>query len=77
MPRSQVGFPTKRRLWLSSTPIATRGQNIDDYDDNPAIDDLLQAMERDDIDDPSDITTAWWNDWKKSLADAISHTTLT
>lgn len=47
----------------------TRTDNIDDYDDNPAIDDLLQTMERDDIDDPSDITTTWWNDWKKSLAE--------
>lgn len=47
----------------------TRTDNINDYDDNPAIDDLLQAMERDDIDDPSDITTAWWNNWKKSLAE--------
>lgn len=46
----------------------TRTDNINDYDDNPAIDDLLQAMERNDIDDPSDITTQWWNDWKKSLA---------
>lgn len=65
------------RSWLSHEEAAlvvinadrnTRTDNIDDYDDNPAIDDLLQAMERDDIDDPSDITTAWWNDWKKSLA---------
>ena len=46
----------------------TRTDNIDDYDDNTAIDDLIRAMERDDIDDPSDITTAWWNNWKKSLA---------
>lgn len=66
------------RQWLSHEEAAlvvinadrnTRTDNIDDYDDNPAIDDLLQAMERDDIDDPSDITTAWWNNWKKSLAE--------
>lgn len=66
------------RSWLSHEEAAivvinadrnTRTDNIDDYDDNPAIDDLLQAMERDDIDDPSDITTAWWNNWKKSLAE--------
>ena len=31
----------------------TRTDNIDDYDDNPVIDDLLQAMERDNIDDQS------------------------
>lgn len=66
------------RSWLSHEEAAivvinadrnTRTDNIDDYDDNPAIDDLLQAMERDDIDDPSDITTQWWNNWKKSLAE--------
>ena len=65
------------RSWLSHEEAAivvinadrnTRTDNINDYDNNPAIDDLLQAMERDDIDDPSDITTQWWNDWKKSLA---------
>ena len=65
------------RSWLSHEETAlvvinadrnTRTDNINDYDDNPAIDDLLQAMERDEIDDPSDITTQWWNDWKKSLA---------
>ena len=64
------------RSWLSHEEAAlivinadrnTRTDNIDDYDDNPAIDDLLRAMERDGIDDPSDITTAWWNNWKKSL----------
>ena len=66
------------RTWLTHEEAAlvvinadrnTRTDNIDDYDDNPAIDDLLQAMERDDIDDPSDITTRWWNNWKKSLAE--------
>lgn len=66
------------RSWLSHEEAAlivinadrnTRTDNINDYDDNPAIDDLLQAMERDDIDNPSDITTAWWNNWKKSLAE--------
>lgn len=65
------------RSWLSHEEAAivvinadrnTRTDNINDYDDNPAIDDLIRAMERDDIDDPSDITTAWWNNWKKSLA---------
>lgn len=66
------------RTWLTHEEAAlvvinadrnTRTDNINDYDDNPAIDDLLQAMERDEIDDPSDITTQWWNDWKKSLAE--------
>lgn len=66
------------RSWLTHEEAAlivinadrnTRTDNIDDYDDNPAIDDLLRVMERDDIDDPSDITTAWWNNWKKSLAE--------
>ena len=65
------------RSWIPNKNVAivvinadrnTRTDNINDYDDNPAIDDLLQAMERDEIDDPSDITTQWWNDWKKSLA---------
>ena len=65
------------RSWIPNKDVAivvvnadrnTRTDNINDYDDNPAIDDLLQAMERDEIDDPSDITTQWWNDWKKSLA---------
>lgn len=66
------------RSWLSHEEAAlvvinadrnTRTDNINNYDDNPAIYDLLQAMERDDIDDTSDITTTWWNDWKKSLAE--------
>lgn len=65
------------RSWIPNKDVAvivinadrnTRTDDINDYDDNPAIDDLLQAMKRDNIDDPSDITTQWWNDWKKSLA---------
>lgn len=65
------------RSWLTHEEAAlivinadrnTRTDNIDDYDDNPVINDLLQAMKRDDINDPNDITTTWWNDWKKSLA---------
>lgn len=60
------------RSWLSHEEAAivvinadrnTRTDNIDDYDDNPAIDDLLQAMERDDIDDPNDINNAWLEEW--------------
>ena len=60
------------RSWLSHEEAAivvinadrnTRTDNIDDYDDNPAIDDLLQAMERDDIDDPNDINSAWLEEW--------------
>lgn len=60
------------RSWLSHEEAAlvvinadrnTRTDNINDYDDNPAIDDLLQAMERDDIDDPNDINSAWLEGW--------------
>ena len=31
--------------------------------DNPVINDLLQAMEKHDIDDPSDINSAWLEEW--------------
>ena len=41
----------------------TRTDNIDDYDDNPIINDLLQDMEKYDIDDPSYISTEWWEGW--------------
>ena len=77
-PVSQDTDAEDPRAWLTHEEAAlvvinadrnTRTDDINDYDDNPAIDDLLRAMERDDIDDPSDITTAWWNNWKKSLAE--------
>lgn len=60
------------RSWLSHKEAAlvvinadrnTRTDDINDYDDNPVINDLLQAMEKHDIDDPSDISTAWWEAW--------------
>lgn len=60
------------RSWLSHEKAAivvinadrnTRTDNINDYDDNPVINDLLQDMEKYDIDDPSDISTEWWEGW--------------
>lgn len=60
------------RSWLSHEEAAlvvinadrnTRTDNINDYDDNPVINDLLQAMEKHDIDDPSDINSAWLEEW--------------
>lgn len=41
----------------------TRTDNINDYDDNPVINDFLQDMEKYDIDDPSDISTEWLEGW--------------
>lgn len=73
------------RSWLSHEEAAlvvinadrnTRTDNIGDYDDNPAIDDLLQAMERDDIDDPSDTPPRGGTTGRRVLPSAIFHTTL-
>ena len=66
------------RSWLTHEEAAlvvinadwhTQTDNIDDYDDNPVINDLLQAMEQAEIDDPRDITPAWWNAYVDSLAE--------
>lgn len=60
------------RSWLSHEEAAivvinadrnTRTDNINDYDDNPVINDFLQDMEKYDIDDPSDISTEWLEGW--------------
>lgn len=60
------------RSWLTHEEAAlvvinadqhTQTDNINDYDDNPVINDLLQAMEKHDIDDPSDISTEWLEAW--------------
>ena len=60
------------RSWLTHEEAAlvvinadrnTRTDNINDYDDNPVIDDLLQAMEKYDIDDPSGISSEWLEEW--------------
>lgn len=60
------------RSWLSHEEAAivvinadrnTRTDNINDYDDNPVINDFLQDMEKYDIDDPSDIPTEWLEGW--------------
>lgn len=63
------------RLWLTHEEAAlvvinadrhTQTDNINDYDDNPVINDLLRAMERDDI-EPGDITPKWWDAYVDSL----------
>lgn len=60
------------RSWLTHEEAAlvvinadrnTRTDNINDYDDNPVINDLLQAMEKYDIADPSDISSEWLEGW--------------
>lgn len=65
------------RSWLSHEKAAlivinadwhTQTDNINDYDDNPVINDLLQAMERDGI-EPGDITPKWWDAYVDSLAE--------
>lgn len=65
------------RTWLTHEEAAlvvidadrhTQTDNINDYDDNPVINDLLRAMERNDI-EPGDITTKWWNAYVNSLAE--------
>lgn len=47
----------------------TQTDNIYDYTDNPVINDLLHAMEQDDIDDPRDITPDWWDEYIRSLTE--------
>lgn len=65
------------RKWLTHEEAAlvvinadrhTQTDNINDYDDNPVIDDLLRAMERDGI-EPGDISLAWWTDYTCDLAE--------
>lgn len=65
------------RTWLSHEEAAlvvinadwhTQTDNINDYDDNPVIDDLLRAMERNDI-EPGDITPKWWDAYVDSLTE--------
>ena len=65
------------RSWLTNEEAAvvvikadhhTRTDNIYQYIDNPAIDDLVNAMEQDDIDHPDGITNQWWDAWKRSFA---------
>lgn len=60
------------RSWLTHEEAAlvvinadrnTRTDNINDYDDNPVINDLLQVMEEHDIDDPSAISSEWLEGW--------------
>lgn len=60
------------RSWLTHEEAAlvvinadrnTRTDNINDYDDNPVINDLLQIMEKHDIDDPSAISSEWLEEW--------------
>lgn len=60
------------RSWLTHEEAAlvvinadrnTRTDNINDYDDNPVINDLLQIMEEHDIDDPSAISSEWLEEW--------------
>ena len=65
------------RTWLSHEEAAlvvidadrhTQTDNINDYGDNPVIDDLLRTMERNDI-EPGDITPKWWDAYVDSLAE--------
>lgn len=65
------------RSWLTHEKAAlvvinadwhTQTDNINDYDDNPVIDDLLRAMEQAEIDDPRDINPEWWDAYVDSLA---------
>lgn len=46
----------------------TQTDNINDYDDNPVINDLLRVMERNDI-EPGDITPKWWDAYVNSPAE--------
>lgn len=65
------------RSWLTHEKAAlvvinadrhTQTDNINDYDDNPVINDLLRTMERNDI-EPGDITPEWWDAYIDSLAE--------
>lgn len=60
------------RSWLTHEEAAlvvinadrnTRTDDINDYNDNPVINDLLQVMEKHDIDDPSSISSEWLEGW--------------
>jgi hypothetical protein len=60
------------RSWLTHEEAAlvvinadrnTRTDDINDYDDNLVINDLLQVMEQNDINDPSDISSKWLKEW--------------
>lgn len=66
------------RSWLTHEEAAlvvinadrhTQTDNINDYDDNPVIDDLLRAMEQAEIDDPRDINPEWLDAYIGSLAE--------
>ena len=65
------------RSWLTHEEAAlvvinadrhTQTDNINDYDDNSVINDLLRTMEQNDI-EPGDITPKWWNAYVDSLAE--------
>lgn len=65
------------RTWLTHEEAAlvvidadrhTQTDNINDYDDNPVINDLLRTMEQNDI-EPGDITPKWWDAYVDSLAE--------
>lgn len=65
------------RTWLTHEEAAlvvidadrhTQTDNINDYDDNPVINDLLRAMERDGI-EPGDIPPKWLDAYIGSLAE--------
>lgn len=65
------------RTWLTHEEAAlvvidadrhTQTDNINDYDDNPVINDLLRTMEQNDI-ETGDITPKWWNAYVDSLAE--------
>lgn len=65
------------RTWLTHEEAAlvvidadrhTQTDNINDYDDNPVINDLLRTMEQNGI-EPGDITPKWWDAYVDSLAE--------
>lgn len=66
------------RSWLTHEEAAlvvinadrhTQTDNINDYKDNPVINDLLSAMEQAEIDDPRDINPEWLDAYVDSLAE--------
>lgn len=65
------------RSWLTHEEAAlvvinadrhTQTDNINDYDDNPVINDLIRTMEQNDI-EPDDITPEWWDAYVDSLTE--------
>ena len=67
------------RTWLTHEEAAlvvidadrhTQTDNINDYDDNPVINDLLRTMEQNDI-KPGDITPKWWDAYVDSPESAV------